>query len=145
MTIPHYSVRSFRQAHQVIVCAIDQVLLNVRSYSAARPALCELDAQLLAHLGRQDSAFYQYLNDCAGDDRESQKMLEFLAHDAAQSKVLLVEFSDRYLNQYNMAKVKNFTVDFLTFKKTVIERLDVEEEYLLPLFDIVPQEESPEE
>jgi len=140
-----YSVRSFRQAHQAIVSAVDQVLLNVRSYAAARPALRELDGQLLAHLGRQDSVFFQRLSECIGDNRERQKMLEFLKHDAAESKVLFLEFFDRYLNEYNMADVKNFPITFLAFKKTVIERLDVEEEYLLPLFDVVPPEETPKE
>jgi len=140
-----YSARSFRHAHQAIVSAIDQVLLNVRSYTVARPALRELDAQLLAHLGRQDSAFYQHLSECVGDNREQQKMLEFLKHDAAESKVLFLEFFDRYLNEYNMADVKNLPVAFLAFKKAVIERLDAEEEYLLPLFETVPQEEASKE
>jgi len=138
MTAPRYSTRSFRQAHQAIVAAVDQVLLNVRSYAAAKPALRELDARLLAHLGRQDFIFFEHLRSCLGADRERLKMLEFLEHDANESKVLFLEFFDRYLNDYNMADVRNLPVDFLAFKKAVIERLDAEEEYLLPLFDLLP-------
>lgn len=130
----HDLVASFQGAHQAILSSMDQVVMVVRSYPQARSRLPEFNERVLAHFGRQDKDFYDRLLERYAAERGSLKMIEFLIHDLKDAKIQCLTFLEKYAGYPGgQAATRNFLRDFLAFKTVIINRIQMEEEYLFPL------------
>jgi hypothetical protein len=136
-------IESFRRAHEEILMIINHITGLTRSYPHARSRLPELEERLLAHLGRQDRNFYQKLSDHYLLQKEQVKMIEFLVHDLKETKIKFLIFFEKHAVQSgNMVGAGFFPKDFTDFKDTIVNRLKMEEEYLLPLLAGLPSQEQ---
>ena len=131
--MPDEVIKQFHSAHQSILETIDQINLSIRSYREAKPAVMELQEKLLAHLGKQNDAFFYPLSKFYVNDRPSAKMLEFLQYDRRDMQVKLLVFFDRYSAEAGEARARSFPRDFTEFSKVLIGRIQVEKDFLLPL------------
>jgi hypothetical protein len=142
MASPADLITSVRRSHEGILSLIDQTGTVVRIYSQARNILRDLEEHLSAHLRRQDREFYQRLKDHYAQERESLKMIEFLVHDLKEIKIKsLIFFEKHATNTGNLAAARFFPRDFMEFKEAIINRIKIEEEYLIPLLFNMPKEE----
>ena len=135
MCISSDTIKKIDKGHQAIVAAIDQVQLVARDFVKASPRLRELSEMLAAYIGQQNKEFYDELASAYAHDRQASKMLEFLIHDLKDIKVEYLEFFDKYLNSLNEIAARSFPKDFRRFVEIIISRMNVEEEYLLPLIE----------
>ena len=126
-------VQNFKVAHQSIVDSIDGIQPFLRSYLAAKPKIREMKEKLLFHLGKQNSDLFDQLRSWHEHDREATKIIEFLTHDLNDIKIKYLIFFEKYSGELADKGSSNFPLDFTEFSKAVLDRLKVEEEYLLPL------------
>lgn len=133
--MPQDIITGFKNGHQAIMSAVSQVRQVVRSYPAARSRLHELNDILMAHLSRQDREFFKRLFDYYEGNRESTKMLEFLSLDVKDLKINYLTFLDKHLGDAGSRRVASFPKDFTDFTQTLMMRIQLEEEYLIPLLE----------
>ena len=129
---------NFQTAHQSIVDTLGQTQLLLRTYFKAKPKIRELSQKLLAHFSRQNSAFYDELREIYEGNRQSLKIIDFLAHDLKETKIKYVEFIEKHSGEMDDINAKTFPVDFMNFSRMILTRINIEEEYLLPLIRIFP-------
>lgn len=115
--------------------AIAHVQQVIRFYPQARLKLRELRDILAAHLSRQDRELFRQLSDYYAGDRKNIKMLEFLEHDLKDIKIEYLGFLDKHDGDSGNRRAWSFPRDFTDFTRTVMTRIQVEEEYLLPLLE----------
>lgn len=105
----------------------------LRSYREAKPLLRELQPKLLAHFEEQKDSLYDQLKSIYKDDREKQKMIEFLIHDLKNIKINMLVFFDAHPADMGDIRPKNFIFDFQVFSSQLLARLKTEEDFLMPL------------
>ena len=131
-------IEIFKIGHEAVITAIDDVLQNLRSYLHARPKVREFNNVVLMHLSRQNKAMYDHLNEYYAQDREAQKMLEFLLHDLKDIKIKYLIFTDKHSGEMADISYRSFPKEFIAFSREIISRIKMEEEYLFPLLSEVP-------
>lgn len=133
MIVTNKLIESFVKGHQMILSNIGRAQQNIRSYNQAYKDINELSEVLLTHWERQSEQFFILLKNFYKEDRESLKMLEFLIYDLKEIKISYLVFADKYIKKNGCAQERSFPKDFDSFCRSVISRLNIEEEYLLPL------------
>lgn len=123
----------FRRSHEQLVAAICDVQVCQREYAQAKPKLSVLYTLLLEHLAKQDKEFFQRVTASLADDRPAGKTLEFLEHDLKELKIAYLTFMDKHSAELADQHPNSFIKDFSNFSQTILARIKVEEEYLLPL------------
>ncbi|OGX24539.1 MAG: hypothetical protein A3D10_08280 [Omnitrophica WOR_2 bacterium RIFCSPHIGHO2_02_FULL_48_11] len=111
-----------------------------RSYNQAKPILRGLHEQLLNYFARQDQKILDQLYSFYIDDRSSYKLVEFLEHDLKDIKIKLLIFYDKHTGEVADMNARSFPLDFQKFLQEIINRMNVEEEYLFPLLEKLPKE-----
>ncbi len=137
-TMTKEQVNSFRMRHQSIAANLAQVEIVARSYVEAKPRLRALRQQMLNHLGQQNKDFFSALYEYYADNREATKALEFLEHDVKDMKVRHLLFFEKHSGEMGDVSAVQFPRDLASFAKEVLTRLQMEEEYLIPLLSDLP-------
>ena len=135
MAFSQKTLISFQRAHRSILLSLDRIQGVSRLYSQAKLGVCQLNDHVLNHLSRQDETFYQSLRDFYASHRESLKMLEFLTHDLKDLKIKYLVFSEKHSGAMGDLGARSFIKDFGEFKQDLVERIEMEENYLFPLLD----------
>ena len=136
----HPLVKSLRLGHNSLLHTIEQLQQVARSYNQAKPILRGLHEQLLNYFARQDQKILDQLYSFYIDDRSSYKLVEFLEHDLKDIKIKLLIFYDKHTGEVADMNARSFPLDFQKFLKEIINRMNVEEEYLFPLLEKLPKE-----
>ncbi|HOW36145.1 MAG TPA: hemerythrin domain-containing protein [Candidatus Omnitrophota bacterium] len=132
-------IERLKVSHQAIVDSIDRIQPLARNYMAAKPRVCEMRERLLAHFGGQDKELFERLSSFYQNDRQSIKMIEFLIHDLKEVKIRFLIFFEKYTGELADRGSKDFPLDFIQLSKDMLSRIKVEEDYLLPLLDKLPE------
>ena len=132
-------LRKFKTSHRSILETIDQLRLTLRNYPEAKPILRGLHQQLLTHLGRQDGTLFASLKNFYLSKRESEKLIEFLEFDLMEIKVKFMVFYDEHSGASEDSNARSFSRDFGDFSALIRERIKMEEDYLIPLLEKLPQ------
>lgn len=127
-----------QRGHEQLVQNICDIQAVVREYPLAKPKLMQLYNLLIEHLSRQDQEFYQRLQTANGDDRAVIKMLDFLVHDLKELKIAYLTFMDKHTAEVTDIQPHGFPKDFSDFSQLILTRIKIEEEYLFPLLDKLP-------
>ena len=127
------SLKEFKIAHQSILETIDGIRVNIRDYLRIKSKLKDLEAKLLLHFGKQDIAFFARLQEFYASASSTIKIISFLGDDLKDIKVKTLVFFDRYPAEIGDIGKPMFPLDFMEFSKTVISRIEIEENFLLPL------------
>ena len=141
MLMSDHLISGFKRAHEAILRTIAQIQPLIRSYPHAKPLLRQFNEQLLAHLGRQDEELVGRLTECYSADHQSMKILEFLQHDLKETKISYLIFFDKYSGEFAQIEPRGFTKACQDFIQKVLARIQMEEEYLFPLLERLPQKE----
>jgi len=136
----HPLVKSLRLGHNSLLHTIEQLQQVARSYNQAKPILRGLHEQLLNYFARQDQKILDQLYSFYIDDRSSYKLVEFLEHDLKDIKIKLLIFYDKHTGEVADMNARSFPLDFQKFLQEIINRMNVEEEYLFPLLEKLPKE-----
>jgi len=128
-------ISRFRLHHQAIIDAINQVMMNSRSYMDVKPNLRSFREALLNHYSQQNEELWNWLESSYLSDREASKMIDFLMHDLKESKVKFLIFFDKYSGEMGDMGSRSFPKEFSDFSKEIQTRLQIEEEYLFPLLE----------
>src|SRR3989344_6335877 len=136
----HPLVKSLRLGHNSLLHTIEQLQQVARSYNQAKPILRGLHEQLLNYFARQDQKILDQLYSFYIDDRSSYKLVEFLEHDLKDIKIKLLIFYDKHTGEVADMNARSFPLDFQKFFQEIINRMNVEEEYLFPLLEKLPKE-----
>jgi len=131
-------VESFRSAHRSIILSIDDIQISLRNYNQAMPKLQTFGSLLLAHFGRQNTETYERIRRCVEGNREGLKMMDFLEHDLKDIKIKYLLFAEKHSGDPGNVNERNFIRDFREFSSDVINRIKIEEDYLLPLIERLP-------
>lgn len=132
---------TFHLAHDAILGVLVQVQ-SVRAYPQARRNLRELQEQIFPHLKRQDEILKRLAAHYAGQ-RDQSKIIEFLVYELKELRIKSLIFFDTYETAAGEVAARNFSKEFLEFSRAVVNRLKMEEDYLLPLLPGLPAEEKP--
>ncbi|OGX31266.1 MAG: hypothetical protein A2787_07000 [Omnitrophica WOR_2 bacterium RIFCSPHIGHO2_01_FULL_48_9] len=133
-------MKSLRLGHNSLLHTIEQLQQVARSYNQAKPILRGLHEQLLNYFARQDQKILDQLYSFYIDDRSSYKLVEFLEHDLKDIKIKLLIFYDKHTGEVADMNARSFPLDFQKFLQEIINRMNVEEEYLFPLLEKLPKE-----
>ena len=98
-----------------------------------------LTEKILQHLARQDKTMMDRLVEFYRDDRAASKMLEFLIHDLKDLKVKYLVFYDLHSAELTGGRPRSFPLDFTEFAKGILSRITIEEDYLFPLLEKLPE------
>lgn len=128
-------IADFKTGHQAIIEAIDSIQASLRSYREVKPRIRAMQKILLDHFGRENNEFYERLRAFYSSDRQATKMIEFLAYDLKDAKIKFLTFFDKYSGEMGDMGSRNFPRDFMDFTSTIIARINVEEDQLLPLLE----------
>ncbi len=128
-------ISRFRLHHQAIIDAINQVMMNSRSYMDVKPNLRSFREALLNHYSQQNEELWNWLESSYLSDREASKMIDFLMHDLKEAKVKFLIFFDKYSGEMGDMGSRSFPKEFSDFSKEIQTRLQIEEEYLFPLLE----------
>ena len=131
-------ITGLKVSHQMLIEAISQIQLCLRSYAQTKPKLRDFYNVLLNHFSCQDHKFYDRLALHYVDDRQSTKMLEFIIHDFKDLKVRYLVFYDLHSAEMTGGHPRSFPIDFTEFSTHVLGRIKVEEDYLFPLLEKLP-------
>ena len=132
-------LRKFKTSHRSILETIDQLRLTLRNYPKAKPVLRQLHQQLLTHLGRQNSTLFASLKDFYLSKREAEKLIDFLEFDLKETKVKFMVFYDEHSGAFEDSNARSFSRDFGDFSALIRGRIKMEEDYLIPLLEKLPQ------
>jgi len=128
-------ISRFRLHHQAIIDAINQVMMNSRSYMDGKPNLRSFREALLNNYSQQKEELWNWLESSYLSDREASKMIDFLMHDLKEAKVKFLIFFDKYSGEMGDMGSRSFPKEFSDFSKEIQTRLQIEEEYLFPLLE----------
>lgn len=140
--MPKNLMAGFKTSHQALVNSVDQIQLNMRDYLRVKPHLRELHANLLAHFSRQNHVLFEQLNALNKDDRQASKMLEFLELDLRDLKIRYLVFYDQHSGELADSHGRNFTKNFTEFAGAILGRVKIEEEYMFPLLEKLPNQDA---
>ena len=129
------SVESFRSGHNSILHTVEQLQNVARTYLQAKPILRALHVQLLNYFSQQDQKMLDELYAFYVDDRPSYKLVEFLEHDLKDIKIKCLIFYDKHSGEVADLNARSFPLDFQNFLQEILDRMNVEEEYLFPLLE----------
>ena len=132
-------ISSFRFGHQSILDSLEQIQSVIRSYPQAKPKISDLQDKLLNHLSHQNKNFYNLLSTCFQNDRQACKTIESLEKDLVDTKVQTLDFFERYPSDMTDHHSASFPLDFTVFSKFLKARLQLEQDYLLPLLEKMSQ------
>lgn len=125
-----------RFGHVAISDGLEQVLINVRSYQKAKPAIRNLELVILSHFRLQTVVLYTELRDFYHEDREKVKLIESLVVDLKGCKINTMMFFDSYPGEsFSRGKDSEFPVRVQHFVTEISERINLEHLYLEPLLD----------
>jgi len=133
-----YNIKDFHVAHQAIVNLFEQIQTSTRSYAEVKPKLRQLEDVLSGHLGKQDNAFFDRLSHLHKNDRKSVKMIEFLSEDIKNVKVSYLTFMEEHSGDMGDIGSNEFPVKFTKLLQEILDRFKIEEEYLFPLLEKIP-------
>ncbi len=133
-------VESLRSGHNAILHTIEQLQHVTRFYNQAKPILRGLHEQLLSHLARQDQKLLDQLYSFYVNDRPAYKLVEFLEHDLKDIKIQFLTFYDKHSGEMADRNARSLPLDFQNFLQEIINRMNVEEEYLFPLLEKLSKE-----
>jgi hypothetical protein len=139
---PKTIIQGLKVSHQMLVESILQIQLSLRAYNQAKPKLRDLYKTLQNHFGREDAGFYDRLSLYYADDRQSTKMLEFLVHDLKDLKIRYLVFYDLHSAEMSGGHPRTFPLDFTEFSQSILSRIKMEEDYLFPLLEKMPNQGS---
>lgn len=131
-------IQRFRKGHRAIADVVTQIQGVVRSYARVKPLLPVLDQVLINHFECQDDELFRELLDFYREDREAVKMLEFLIYELKEFKIKYLIFSDKYPGHMADRGSRNFPKDFAELTKAIVGRLQMENEYFMPLLEKFP-------
>jgi len=131
-------ISRFKVRHQSIVNTIDHVQAVSRSYMEAKPRIRDFNDKLLHHLSSQNDEFFDELRHCHQADRQALKMIEFLEKDLRDVKVKYLIFSEKHSGEMADTNARTFPANLSHFAVEIINRIKIEEEYLLPLLKKIP-------
>jgi len=122
-----------QRGHAAILLTVSRLQDVVRSYSQSRPLLHDLYEDLLAHWEWQTADSFAALSSRHARDRTAVKMCEFLVHDLKDLKVAFLVFFDTHSGDFGDTASRRFSGEAVEFSRKITARVQVEEEYLLPL------------
>lgn len=129
------SVDKLRKGHQAILLTISRIQQLARSFPQAQAAFSELDDELLAHWRQYNQAFFDQIIKNFEGDREVLKMLEFFQHDIRDVKIQYVTIREACEGSPNEVSVRNFPKDFKAFSEVLVRHIEMEEEYIFPIWE----------
>lgn len=131
-------ITRFKVRQQSIIDTLDQVQMLARSYVAAKPKIREMNEKLLAHFAGQNDELFEQLHTYHRLDRSALKMIEFLIHDLKEIKVKYLIFFEKHSGGMLDMSARTFPKDFSDFAREITTRFKIEEEYLFPLLEKIP-------
>lgn len=131
-------LKQLRASHRSLRHAVLQLQDYVRAYSRARLFFGEFEQRFLNYCDLQDRAFYSELEDRYAGNREKLKMIEFLLYDLKDTRIAYLAFIEKHPTQTNQSGARSFPLDFTAVSGRILARLQVEEEYLFPLLEGLP-------
>ena len=147
MPSPAQYLTVFQKGQRAILVSVGDVQHSLRDYPACRTKLAVLLEKLLVHWKKQDESFWTALAEVFATDRPAQKIVEFLVFDLKELKVKYLAFEDRYLLALPGGERRTFPKDGKDFLQAVLDRIQMEEEYLFPLlkrWQHMPENDVPE-
>lgn len=128
--------KTFRFVHANIVTRVDQIRQCGRLPERAWPLVAEFYMVLLDYVHLQAKPVYRDLEAQHCENREILKILEFLEHDIAELAVDILQFYERFSQSSSPVRKRSFSMEFLQFSGRIIQRLEMEEERLIPLLPL---------
>ena len=135
MDNPKDMIAKIKVHHQCLVDSLNQIRPLVRSYHETKPLMRELQEILLAHFQFQSKSFYEQLRDFYAEDHKAQKMIEFLVQDLKELKVQTLILFDDHPGDMMDIKPGHFLKDFEVFSKSLLDRINIERDYLIPMVE----------
>ena len=129
----------FRKSHVELLGACEDVAGFARQYEKAKPAIHRLRDILFQHFTLQKSDLFETLRLSDDLNREEARMLESLQVDLRNLKITAIEFFDQYPADMGDIHPVAFPSRFQQFFHDIQARINLEEQYLIPLIRKVKQ------
>ena len=124
-------IERLRRGQEQILKAVARIQALPRSHAPSEPLLAALGQCLLTHWGEQDEEFFQSLAGRHAARPDRVKILEFLALDLREQKIRYLAMSEEFEQPGPAGPARRR--ELREFLRGVIERLNMEEDYLIPL------------
>lgn len=127
-------ISTFKSDHQNIRKELENIKSIGTDYASMQAALKEIKEVFLVHMSLEDSEFYVQLRRRVNLTADLLRTLDSIVKDLESLKISSLIFFEKYAKPEEDIMEREFAFDFHNFYERVLNRIDLEENQLFPLF-----------